>query len=518
MSRKLLPLLLVLIALPAAASVDYFLSVNSPFVTYDPGARARITAFVVPVCCRVNDPTQATVTIPLPPGSTNISAPGEFGGWTCDVNGSAVTCTTFLAATPPYPGIVVDFNVPPSIDGTAFSGKATLATTVTDDNPANNVSDVRVSVYRIMQVTTADDFGAGSLRETIGRANAECAGIACKMTFAGPMTIEPLSPLPAITACNLLIDGGIASATSLDVPRPVEISGAKSTFANGLEIRSYCGVTLRGLTVNGFGANGIVLAAPAAPRDTAQQLLTVESCFIGTDSTASEARPNGMRGIAVETPFTDAAISNCTVSGNRYSGVAVWASSSVRIGGRIGVGRGGKALGNGASGIYIDGGVAQISFGPIAYNHDFGVGVGPHASHVTVQPEGVFANRVQDIDWGLDGPTLTDRSGRMPPAPVLLDAVYDAAKDLTIVSGVLPGEGRKSGLNSVRLFQRTPTATIALFPQTNLSVGPGSDAPFTMSIRGDLRSVSIAGQTAWAQFPDSFPLDTSELSAAIVVH
>ncbi|MGA8807694.1 MAG: hypothetical protein WB973_07425, partial [Thermoanaerobaculia bacterium] len=157
MTRKLLPLLLVLFALPAAASVDYFLSVSSSFTPFDPGARAEITAHVVQVCCRTDDPTQATVTIPLPPGSTNITAPGPFGGWACSVDGTTVTCTTFLAATPPFPGIVVDFNVPSSLDGTAFTGTATLTTSVTDDLPANNNSDFRISVYRIMQVTSADD-------------------------------------------------------------------------------------------------------------------------------------------------------------------------------------------------------------------------------------------------------------------------------------------------------------------------------------------------------------------------
>src|SRR5438270_4606860 len=162
MTRRLLPLLLILVALPAAASVDYILSVNSPFASVDPGARSRITAAVGTVCCSApSDATQATVTIPLPPGSTKISAPGEFGGWACSVADTTVTCTTVLAATPPYPGIVVDFNVPASPEGVGFRGKATLTTSVTDDVLANNSADVFVSVYRILPVTTADDFGAG---------------------------------------------------------------------------------------------------------------------------------------------------------------------------------------------------------------------------------------------------------------------------------------------------------------------------------------------------------------------
>ena len=520
MTRKLLPLLFVLLALPAAASVDYILSVNSPFAPVDPGARTRITAFVSSVCCRVNDPTQATVTIPLPPGSTNITAPGEFGGWSCSVDGTTVTCTTFLAATPPYPGIVVDFNVPSSLDGTAFTGTATLTTSVIDDVPSNNTSDLRISVYRIMQVTTADDFGVGSLRATIDRANAECNRIACKMTFAGPMTIEPTSPLPAIKACSLLIDGGIAPLSSLDLPRTVEISGAKAGFANGLEIRSYCGVTLRGVTVNGFGANGVVLAEPQAPATTGQQLINVVDCFIGTDTAGAEARPNGMRGIAVETPFTNAAISNCTISGNRYSGVAVWASQSVNISGcRIGAGRGGTPLGNGASGVYVDGGVALIGgSGSIAYNHDFGVGVGPHAGHVNVQMDHVFANAAQDFDWGLDGPTHLDPSGRMPPSPLLLSAVYDAARNVTVVNGVIPhpDNPRLTSFLQIRILEKTASG----YPRRAdmfVATQPPGDIPFTMNVGGDMRGHTLLAQADSYTFLDSLPFDSSELSEPLEI-
>lgn len=519
MTRKLVPFLLFLFALPALASVDYVMSVNSnAFVSpLDPGAHTFLLAAVGQVCCQANDPTEATVTITLPPGSTNISAPGQFGGWACSVDGTTVTCTTFLGANPPYPGIVVDFNVSSSPDGLGFRGSATLTTKVTDDHPDNNVASFFVSVYRILQVTTADDFGAGSLRDTLDRANAQCDTIACKMTFAGPMTIEPKSPLPAITT-GLLIDGGVARDASLDIARPVEISGARAGFANGLEIRSYRGVTLRGLTINGFGANGVVLAEPKSPPSSGQGQITIDGCFIGTNSTATEARPNGMRGIAVETPFTNAAVLNSTVSGNRYSGIAVWAAQSARISGRIGVGHDNRPLGNGASGVFIDGGDALIS-GSIAYNHDFGVAVGPHAGHVDADGGSVFANGVLDYDWGLDGPTRTDPSGRMPPAPVLTDATYDPARDVTVVHGVLPAEGKKAlGLYAVRIFEQQRTAAVTGLTPTTFLSNASVDLPFTANVSGDLRGRTVAGQSLYYQFADGFPLDSSELGAGVVVH
>src|SRR5258706_3998649 len=255
---RLLPLFAVLLLpLPAAASVDYFLSVSPSSLLVDPGAAMRESVFVVSVCCRTNDPTDAVVTIPLPAGSTNITAPGQFGGWNCDVAGTTVTCRTHLAATPPYPGIIVDFNVPSSTDGLHYVGTATLTTTVPDDNLSNNTANIYVNVNHLFKVTNADDFGAGSLRDTIASVNETCDHtISCKVTFAGPMKIEPRSQLPAISGCAVLIDGGVASGASQDLERPVEIAGTKAGFVNGLELRSRCGVTGRGLTINGFGANG----------------------------------------------------------------------------------------------------------------------------------------------------------------------------------------------------------------------------------------------------------------------
>src|SRR5258706_15910945 len=115
-ARARLPLLFVvlLIALPSTASVDYYLSVLPSAYVVDPGAPMRESVFVNSVCCRTNDPTDAVVTIPLPAGSANITAQGQFGGWNCDVAGTTVTCRTHLAATTSSPPIFIDFNGPSS--------------------------------------------------------------------------------------------------------------------------------------------------------------------------------------------------------------------------------------------------------------------------------------------------------------------------------------------------------------------------------------------------------------------
>jgi len=492
-------------------NVDVFFSFRSSAAVF-PGGHVAISgavsrAYVAPAG---TDSVDVTVTIQTPSGVSNVSAAGEQ--WQCSIQSTTVTCSTALFPDRNSELLNLAFDLSPTIEPGSYDIKATLQTSLPNIYPTNS-SQTTLYVPRLFTVTTANDFGAGSLRDALTQANDRCDGsIGCVIKFAGPMTIEPTSPLPAITGCNISIDGGVDYRASLDVERPVEISGTKAGFANGLEVRTPCSTTIQGLTINSFGANGIVVAPPLQANQ-----VTIESCFIGTDTTASAARPNGMRGIAFETPQSNAQIYNNTISGNRYSGIAIWAASYVFImSNRIGLGRDSRPLGNGASGVYVDGGQATI-FSTIAYNHDFGVGIGPHAVHVDAPAEGLFANGVQDVDWGLDGMTPTDPTGRMPPVPVLIDATYDPGKGVTTIRGVLPAEGRKNGLYTVRLFKQTPTGTQALWPQFQQPVSGTADAPFTMVFAGDLRGSTIAAQSGIQIFADEFPSDTSELSAPLAV-
>ncbi len=509
-------------AFPAAATVSIFLaaqgSQNPPVRS---GSRVAWNLFADRSVDDTNtEAVDVVITMTVPSVIANFTASGDQ--WSCSTSSTTTVCGTSLAAPTAFSKpLQVAFDAPTTTDGGRFVIPATLATSLPNTHPSIS-AELVVNVYRSFAVTTADDFGAGSFREVIARANERCDfTVACLVTFAGPMTIEPQSPLPAVTACNLTIDGGIAPDASQDIRRPVEISGAKAGFANGLEILSSCGVTVLGLTVNNFAENGILLAETHANDYRVQRTLTVESCFIGTDTNASEARPNGLRGISVESPFAIAAISNSTISGNQRSGVAVWSALLTGIGScRMGVGRDGRALGNGASGVLINGGNATIG-GTIAYNRDFGVAVGPDALHVNAGIDGIFANGLFDYDWGLNGPTRTDPSGRMPPAPVLIDAVYDPVHKMTTVRGVLPAEGRHTGFHqySIRIFKSSGGGYIAQDPQTNLSATVTGDISFTMNVPGDLRNQVLVGQTIFTEdIEEGEGTDSSEISAPIVAH
>jgi hypothetical protein len=514
--------IVVLAALPASATVSIFLLANG---SQNPPVRSGSrVAWTLSAARSVDDTnTEAVdvvITMTVPSVIANFTASGDQ--WNCSSSPAATVCSTSMTASTPFSKpLRVEFDAPTTTEGGRFVIPATLATSLPNKHPSIS-AELVTNVYRSFAVTTADDFGAGSLRDAIARANERCDfTVPCLITFAGPMTIEPQSPLPAITACNLTIDGGIAQDASQDSPRPVEISGARAGLANGLEIRSACGVTVRGLTVNNFAQNGILLAGTKEKDFRIQLTLSVEGCFIGTDTKALEARPNGLRGIAVEAPLAFVGISNSTISGNQRSGVAVWSGSSTGISScRIGVGRDGRALGNGASGILINAGNATIH-STVAYNRDFGVAVGPDAQHVAAELDGLFANGVQDFDWGLNGPTRTDSAGRMPPAPVLIDATYDPAKNMTVVRGVLPAEGRHIGfqLQQYTVWLFDTGAGRYLPARAIFSASASGDLPFTINVSGDLRNRALAGQTIYTlDFQEIDATDSSEVSEPIVAH
>src|SRR5947209_3545292 len=204
-------------------------------------------------------PADVRLTHPLPQGATfQVSEPQ----WNCDRTSDGVACTRHLAGGALF---TITTTMPGDPDGRVAVGRVRLEN-LADPTDARSV-ELRILVYRTFQVTSAGDFGAGSLRAVLQDANDRCGRDAppCKMLFAEAMRIVPSSPLPPLTACDVVIDaGGYVGAypiRSFDKPRRVEISGENAGAANGLIIRSNCGhlydVTIRGFDVHSFAGNGI---------------------------------------------------------------------------------------------------------------------------------------------------------------------------------------------------------------------------------------------------------------------
>src|ERR1044072_7613137 len=149
-------------------------------------------------------------------------------------------------------------------------------------------------------VTNAKDTVAGSLRQAILDANTTPGPdtITFNISGAGLHTITPATPLPPITD-PVLIDGYTqpgASANTVMVGGSnavllIELNGMNAgAQADGLLINGNT-TTVRGLVINRFAGNGILLNAGAEG--------TVAGCYIGTNDTGTAALGNAAHGVAI---------------------------------------------------------------------------------------------------------------------------------------------------------------------------------------------------------------------------
>jgi hypothetical protein len=513
-TKALLLTALLLLAGNLCAAVNLYIaldSVSAPFSRVDPGQE---------VTFRYRYGTSAVVDArlihPLPAGARLVR--WSDSRWNCTQGSDAVLCARRLDPTESFYDRILDLTIaaPEDPAGLVFNAKARIESDQPDPQSYDNEIGITMIVYHLLIVTTADDFGAGSLRDALPRANAECQeAVPCKITFAEPMRIVPQSPLPAITACDLQIDGGgyqhETRNRSFDKPRRVEISGEDAGAAAGFVIADSCslhlltGVTLQGLAIQSFSGNGVSVVSPADPG------VSVNGCSVTSN----------LRGISVDAPKGRANVTDCLIVSNVRSGIAYWQGTGGALSGNlIGVGFGGVPMSNGASGVYVNAGWVTSSRNAIEYNHDFGAAVGPGATHFISYDDYIILNGGIAIDWGLDGPTATDRSGRMPPVPHLIDAYYVAGTNSTYVYGVIPmDENTPKNFYAVRanVADGDFEGGIPVVPGTTLLPATGSDLPFGIILMGNYQGRTITARTLRQEYLDFVPVDSSEFSAAIVV-
>jgi len=219
-------------------------------------------------------------------------------------------------------------------------------------------------------VNTTDDSNDGacdvahcSLREAIFAANTTTAAdsIFFDIGGGGPQTISPTSALPFITQPVLL--DGTTQPGYVDKPL-VELdgSGAGAT-ADGLGLITD-GCTVRGLVINRFEANGILLDGARAFNNR------VEGNFIGTDMTGTADLGNGNVGILLS-GGRDNVVGGTTsnarnlISGNDLFGIHLVGTLDSRIEGNfIGTDITGTLdLGNTSEGIRVEGGSSNNIIG-----------------------------------------------------------------------------------------------------------------------------------------------------------
>lgn len=201
-------------------------------------------------------------------------------------------------------------------------------------------------LFSTFTVTTTSDSGAGSLRQAILNANAATtpATINFKFSSFNGETIEPLTPLPSLTASHVSIIGSTVSTTSggkiLQLPQ-VELLGWKLNSGNGLSILG-ADDTVSTLQIFGFPNDGIYLA-PKSNGDLIDSNVLSDNAYglflkdasnasiignmIGTDPLGTVSQSNTDSGIVL-----DDGASNNTIGGTTSSDRNVICNSNINPG------------------------------------------------------------------------------------------------------------------------------------------------------------------------------------------
>jgi uncharacterized repeat protein (TIGR01451 family) len=292
-----------------------------------------------------------------------------------------------------------------------------------DDSTVFNVT----AAPSTLTVTNTNDSGPGSLRQAITDANGTGCSAPCTIAFNTSGAINLSTPLPAITASQLTIDGYTtpgASANTNAFGQPsnavilISLNGQNSV-GYGLDVQADQ-FQVRGLAIGGFTAAGIHMTGT----NTAN---VVSGCYIGVDATGTTSAANGT-GILLSNS-TGAAIgftspgarnvisgnnvgngivvtgtsSNVNITGNyigtradlggalaNFRGIQISNGTSTIAVGTSGVGN--VVSGNANAGVYVDGSVVDLKANLIgvagatasAIANSTGVLIGPNASFVTI--------------------------------------------------------------------------------------------------------------------------------------
>src|SRR5258708_4681514 len=134
-----------------------------------------------------------------------------------------------------------------------------------------------------LTVTDGGDAGPGTLRQAIVDSNAiDAASGACAgnsgITFSGPFTIRPATPLPALK-CATRIDGaGLVTIDGVDQSMPCGLSASGAVTAQGLEITGFHSAFCGSISAHGNKIYGnyseLSASAQPAPAGTPTPSLT----------------------------------------------------------------------------------------------------------------------------------------------------------------------------------------------------------------------------------------------------
>jgi hypothetical protein len=276
-------------------------------------------------------------------------------------------------------------------------------------------------------VTNTDDSGSGSLRQAILDANGNPGldTIAFNIGSGGVQTIQPMTALPEITD-PVVIDG--TTQPGFQGTPLIVLNGANApTGANGLVI-SAGNSTVKGLVINAFRANGILLQSHGND--------LIAGNYLGTDMAGTVAAYNGSSDISIQGGSNSNTIGGTTTADrnvlasnlNQFS-LTVTGSGTVVEGNYIGTDVTGARSLSAGSGVLV-------SFGS-----DIGIGgtsagagnlISGHTNGVGVSFVGGGGNRVQGNRIGTDG-TASQALGNSTGVS------FQSGSTNNVVGGTVPG-------------------------------------------------------------------------------
>ncbi|PWU08288.1 MAG: hypothetical protein C5B50_29860 [Verrucomicrobia bacterium] len=160
---------------------------------------------------------------------------------------------------------------------------------------------VVVQVVERQIVTNTNNFGIGSLSNAIALIATNPLGghIEFNIPGTGPFKIAPTSPLPELGA-NTLVDGYTQPGSQLNsnaigtgAKIMIELSGENLASSDGLN-STVDGIVIRGLCINRFTNGNYAINFHACCGSACGNMsgCAIEGCFIGTDTTGTNALPN----------------------------------------------------------------------------------------------------------------------------------------------------------------------------------------------------------------------------------